>query len=77
VDKDLTFRLRPIEPVLARLDPLLVDPPQLTPEEFEDLVTFVRTGLLDRSAERQNLCSVIPSTLPSGMPSLRFENCPQ
>ena len=27
--KDLTLRLGPIEPVLARLDPLLLNPPQL------------------------------------------------
>jgi cytochrome c peroxidase len=77
IDKDLAFRLGPIEPVLARLDPLLLHPPQLTPEEFEDLVTFVRTGLLDRHAERDNLCALIPSTLPSGMLPLRFELCPK
>lgn len=77
VDKDLTFRLGPIEPVLARLDPLLLRPPQLTPEELQDLVAFVRTGLLDARAYRQNLCSLIPATLPSGMPPLLFEDCPQ
>ena len=49
----------------------------LTPEEFENLVTFVRKGLLDPRAERQNLCSLIPSTLPSGMPALHFEGCPE
>jgi cytochrome c peroxidase len=76
VDKDLTLRLGPIEPVLARLNPLLLNLPKLTPEEFEDLVTFVRTGLLDPRAERRNLCSVIPATLPSGMPPLRFQECP-
>jgi cytochrome c peroxidase len=77
VDKDLTLRLRPIEPVLARVDPLLLNPPNLTPEEFENLVTFVRTGLLDERAERRNLCSLIPVTLPSGMRALDFEQCPQ
>jgi cytochrome c peroxidase len=77
VDKDLTLRLGPIEPVLARVDPLLLNPPHLTPEEFENLVTFVRTGLLDQRAERPNLCSLIPETLPSGMQPLNFEECPQ
>jgi cytochrome c peroxidase len=77
VDKDLTLRLGPIEPVLARLDPLLLKPTHLTPEEFENLVTFVRTGLLDPRADRQNLCALVPATLPSGMPPLRFEECPQ
>jgi cytochrome c peroxidase len=75
LDKDLTLRIGPIEPVLARIDPLLLNPPQLTREEFENLVTFVRTGLLDTRAERQNLCWLIPSTLPSGMAPLRFEEC--
>jgi cytochrome c peroxidase len=77
VDKDLTLRLGPIEPILAKIDPLLLDPRQLNQEEFENLVSFVRTGLLDDRAERHNLCSLIPSTLPSGMQSLRFEDCPQ
>jgi cytochrome c peroxidase len=76
VDKDLTLRLGPVEPVLARLDPLLLNPARLTADEFENLVTFVRTGLLDERAERRNLCSWIPATLPSGMQPLRFEECP-
>jgi len=77
VDKDLTYRLRPIEPVIERLDPLILNPPHLTPEEFENLVTFVRTGLLDPRAAPQDLCWLIPPTLPSGMAPLRFEGCPQ
>ena len=77
VDKDLTLRLGPIEPVLERVDPLLLNPAQLTADEFENLVTFVRTGLFDERAERQNLCSLIPATLPSGMQPLNFEECPQ
>jgi cytochrome c peroxidase len=77
LDKDLTLRLGPIDPVLARIDPLLRNPPQLTSQEFENLVAFVRTGLLDPRAERQNLCSLIPPALPSGMSPLRFEKCPQ
>ena len=40
-------------------------------------MTFVRTGLLDPRAERHNLCSLIPASLPSGMSPLRFEDCPQ
>jgi cytochrome c peroxidase len=77
VDRDLTLLLGPIEPVLARIDPLLLNPPQLTSDELENLVTFVRTGLLDSRAERQNLCGLIPATLPSGMSPLRFKECPQ
>ena len=51
VDKDLRHRLGPIEPVLARIDPLLATPIRLSDHEFDDLVNFVRDGLLDeRSA---------------------------
>ena len=77
VDKDLTLRLGPIEPVLARVDPLLARPIYLAPDELANLVVFVRTGLLDARAERQNLCSLVPTSLPSGMAALRFEECPQ
>jgi cytochrome c peroxidase len=77
IDKDLTLRLGPIEPVLARIDPLLARPIRLTPGEFEDLVTFVRDGLLDDRVRRQNLCALIPVTVPSGALPLRFEGCPQ
>ena len=77
VDRDLTFRVGPIEPVLARVDPLLVNPRSLTQEEFENLVAFVRNGLLDPRADRRYLCSLVPSALPSGMPPLRFDGCPQ
>jgi cytochrome c peroxidase len=77
IDKDLTYRLGPVEPVLERLDPLLLNPPHLTREEFENLVTFVRTGLMDPRADREKLCSLIPAALPSGMPPLRFEECPE
>jgi cytochrome c peroxidase len=75
VDQDLTRRLGPVEPVLARVDPLLLTPPQLTPEEFENLVTFVRVSLLDDRADPRNLCPLVPEVLPSGMQPLRFESC--
>jgi len=75
IDKDLTYRLGPIEPVLDRLDAQLRRPPHLTPGEFEALVIFVRTGLLDSRALHHNLCSLIPPALPSGMAPLQFEQC--
>ena len=77
VDRDLTYRLGPIEPALQRIDPLLASPIQLEPYEFESLLAFVRTGLLDPRAGRESLCRLIPNSLPSGMPPMRFENCPQ
>ena len=75
IDADLTHRLGPIEPVLARLDPILQQPITLTRREFRDLVAFVRDGLLDRNAKRNELCDLVPATLPSGLTPLEFEQC--
>jgi cytochrome c peroxidase len=73
VDPDLTAPMGPIEPVLARVDPILVTPIDLTPDEFRQLVDFVRNGMLDQRAEPQNLRKLIPRSVPSGFPVLRFE----
>lgn len=75
VDDDLQLRLGPIEPVLARLDPLLRTPIELTGGEFEALVAFVRDALLDERAMRQNLCALIPDSVPSGYSTMVFEEC--
>jgi hypothetical protein len=64
----------PIEPVLARLDPLLRTPVRLTDREFADLVDFVRNGLLDPRALPANLKALIPSRVPSGRRTLQFEH---
>lgn len=77
IDRDLTYRLGPIEPVLAKLDPLLATPVALAPDEVESLVVFVRDGLMDDRALKQNLCRLVPATVPSGFPTMRFETCPQ
>jgi cytochrome c peroxidase len=77
IDQDLRCRLGPIEPVLARIDPLLARPHYFSAEEFEDLVTFVAEGLLDPRAGRRNLCKLRPTSVPSGMPVMQFEGCPQ
>src|SRR5262249_22123805 len=47
VAPDLRGPLGPIEPVLARIDPLVAQPTPLTNDEFNWLVDFVRNGLLD------------------------------
>ena len=75
VDKDLRYRLGPIEPVLARIDPLLQTPIDLSGGEFEALSAFVRNALLDERATRQNLCPLIPDSVPSGYPTMIFEEC--
>ena len=74
---DLTLPIGPMAPVLARLDPLLVTPLELRPDEFQELVEFVRDGLLDRRARKENLCKLVPSSVPSGFSVLQFERCPR
>jgi cytochrome c peroxidase len=73
LDRDLTGPLAPIEPVLARLDSLLVSPVHLTDDEFRQLVDFVRVGLLDPRAKPENLRKLIPKRVPSGRPVPVFQ----
>jgi cytochrome c peroxidase len=75
VDRDLRQRVGPIEPVLARIDPLLATPIRLSEHEFEDLVHFVRDSLLDDGANARQFCPLIPRAVPSGLPILRFQGC--
>ncbi|HEY0673652.1 MAG TPA: cytochrome c peroxidase [Longimicrobiales bacterium] len=70
---DLQGPTGPSQPVLDRLDPLLRRPVELTEQEFESLVDFVRNGLLDPAARPQQLRRLIPETLPSGQPGLIFQ----
>jgi cytochrome c peroxidase len=72
VPEDLTHRLGPTVPKKL-LDPLVQTPVKLSNTEFSDLVTFIRDGLLDRRVK--NLCSLIPPSVPSGLPVLQFEAC--
>jgi cytochrome c peroxidase len=73
VDSDLTAPMGPIEPVLERIDPILATPIDLTDAEFRQLMDFVRHGLLDQRARPDNLRKLIPRSVPSGFPVLRFE----
>jgi cytochrome c peroxidase len=70
---DLSGPTGPIEPVLARVDPLLAQPIPLTDEEFRHLVAFVRNGLLDPRAKPENLRLLMPRVVPSRRPVLVFE----
>lgn len=72
---DLTHRLGPIEPVLKSLDPLVARSINLDEDDFEDLVAFVRYGLLDSRADTRNLCQLVPAVVPSGLPVATFEAC--
>lgn len=73
VDPDLAVRMGPMAPVLARIDPVLSSPINLTEDEFQQLVDFVRYGLLDKRARPENLRRLIPRSSPSGFPVLVFE----
>ena len=73
VDPDLMAPMGPIEPVLTRVDPILATTIQLTDDEFQQLVDFVRNGLLDRRATPEVLKKRIPKSVPSGFPVLKFQ----
>jgi hypothetical protein len=73
VAPDLTVALGPSGPVLAKLDPLLVNPIVLNEEEFRQLVDFVKFGLLDSRTKPDNLMKLVPAALPSGRTPLHFE----
>jgi cytochrome c peroxidase len=73
VAPDLRGPLGPMAPVLDRLDSLVSTPIHLTDEEFQQLSDFVRNGLLDPRAEPSNLKKLVPKTVPSGRPTLKFE----
>ncbi|HEX5836537.1 MAG TPA: cytochrome c peroxidase [Anaerolineales bacterium] len=70
---DLSGPMGPMDPVLARLDPALSTPIVLTESQFEQLVAFVRHGLLDPRATPERLRRLVPRTVPSGRPMLVFE----
>ena len=73
VAPDLIGPTGPVAPVLARLDPVLATPVALSAEQFEQLMDFVRNGLLDRRARPERLRHLIPHSTPSGFPMLAFQ----
>ena len=73
---DLLGSTGPIAPVLQRIDPVLSTPIALSGDEFNQLVAFVRCGLLDPRARPENLRRLVPTSVPSGRPTLRFEFSP-
>jgi hypothetical protein len=58
---------------LQRLDPRLERRTPLTSAEFNDLLAFLRHGLLDSRALPENLRSLVPPSVPSGRPVLQFQ----
>lgn len=74
IDEDL-HNIGPIEPILMNLDPILANPIHLNEREFSDLLEFVRDGLLDPKALPENLCTLVPDSVPSLLPLPLFEGC--
>jgi cytochrome c peroxidase len=73
VAADLRGPQGPIAPVLARLDPMLATPVTLSTDEFNQLIAFLRTGLLDAKANSHDLRQFIPARVPSDRPVHVFE----
>ena len=73
LDADLQGPQGPIASVLARIDPALTTPITLSSDEFEQLIAFLRTGLLDPKANAHDLRKLIPAQLPSGRPLHVFQ----
>jgi cytochrome c peroxidase len=69
--------LRQVGPLVPKhlVDPRLRKAIKLSASEVEDLVRFVRTGLLDDRALPENLCGLVPRRVPSGLPVAVFEGC--
>jgi cytochrome c peroxidase len=70
---DLAGPTGPVEPLLAHIDPLVASPKLLASTQLDDLVAFVRNGLLDPRARPEKLRRLVPKQVPSGRPVLTFE----
>ena len=66
LDVDLLGPQGPMAPVLARIDPALATPVTLSAQEFDHLIAFLRTALLDPKASKHELRKLIPARVPSG-----------
>jgi cytochrome c peroxidase len=54
-----------IAEIMATLDPLLVSEPEISSEEFDQLMAFL---LAQTSPSALNLAYLVPDTVPSGLP---------
>jgi cytochrome c peroxidase len=70
---DLTGPAGPSAGMLARLDPLVATPRQMSAEQLDELVSFVENALLDPRARPSSLRHLVPKRVPSGRPALTFQ----
>jgi cytochrome c peroxidase len=70
---DLAGPIGPTAGMLARLDPLVASPRELSAEQLDELVAFVGDGLLDPRARPDRLRHLVPKRVPSGRPTLTFQ----
>jgi cytochrome c peroxidase len=73
LDEDLTQQTGPVESLLSRLDPLVATPRRPGADQLEELVIFVRNGLLDPRVRPEHLRRLVPRSVPSGRRMLQFE----
>ena len=68
LDADLTIRRGPLEPVLDRLEPRIaaLGDLDLSPREFQDLLAFLRDGLLIRTRAPKSCASRSPRRSRAG-----------
>lgn len=74
LDADLMGAVAPVTPILDRIDPLLSTPSELSQEQLDSLVAFLRNGLLDPRASPERLRRLVPDRLPSGRAPLVFQS---
>lgn len=68
----LRGNMGPDRPMLDRLHLLSAEPPDLTEQDIDDLVAFMH-ALSDPDAHPDQLVSLIPSTVPSGLALQQFQ----
>jgi cytochrome c peroxidase len=75
IDRDLYARVGPRVPA-EKLNPLFRNGGiRLSESEIRDVTQFVKTGLLDPRATKENLCRLVPKFVPSQQPVPVFEAC--
>lgn len=75
LDPDLTLVRPSNQAPLGHLDKRIAQPRHLSKQEFGDLVAFVRGGLTDPRARPENLCRLVPESLPSGLMVGVYQGC--